>query len=278
MLKLLRRWWKYLTARLSGKFEESADPKTQLEQAIAEANDQHRRLTEQAANVIAHQKQTQMRLDRAQQDLDKATASARQALLLTDEATQKGDSPKALEYQQAAESFANRLIALEREVEGLRQMLLDATQAADQAKSAVGQNALALQKKLSERQKLLSQLDQAKMQEQMNKAMAQLSATVGEDVPTFDEIRDKIETRVARAEGMADLTSTSVESRMVEVEQAQMNAEAQARLSELRTQLGLPGPVGAEQAAAGAPASAASPTGETPEPTGEAPGGGTSSG
>ncbi len=250
MLKLLRRWWKYMTARLSGKFEESADPKTQLEQAIAEAQDQHRRLTEQAANVIAHQKQTQMRLDRAQQDLDKATGSARQALLLTDESTQKGDAAKALEYQQAAESFANRLIALEREVEGLKQMLLDAARAADQAKGSVSQNALALQKKLSERQKLLSQLDQAKMQEQMNKAMAQLSATVGEDVPTFDEIREKIETRVARAEGMADLTSTSVEGRMVEVEQAQMNAEAQARLSELRTQLGLPGAAAAPDSAA----------------------------
>ncbi len=266
MLKLMRRWWKYLTARLSGKFEESADPKTQLEQAIAEAQDQHRRLTEQAANVIAHQKQTQMRLDRAAADLDKATSSARQALLLTDEATQKGDSAKALEYQQAAESFANRLIALEREVEGLKQMLLDSTQASDQAKGAVSQNSLALQKKLSERQKLLSQLDQAKMQEQMNKAMAQLSATVGEDVPTFDEIREKIETRVARAEGMADLTSTSVESRMVEVEQAQMNAEAQARLSELRTQLGLPGAATAATASSGS-----SPAESAPEAPAEAP-------
>jgi len=262
MLKLVRRWWKYLTARLAGKLEESADPKTQLEQAIAEAQDQHRRLTEQAANVIAHQKQTQMRLDRAQQDLDKATASARQALLLTDEAAQRSDTTKAREYEQAAQSFATRLIALEREVDGLKQMLLDSARAADQAKSAVSQNALALQKKLSERQKLLSQLDQAKMQEQMNKAMSQLSATVGEDVPTFNEIRDKIETRVARAEGMADLTSTSVESRMVEVEQAQMNAEAQARLSALRTQLGLPGAATTSAQAATSPDTAETPASE----------------
>ena len=74
-------------------------------------------------------------------------------------------------------------------------MLLDATQNADAAKSAVQKNSSALQKKLSERQRLLSQLDQAKMQEQMNKAMTQLTATVGEDVPTFEEIREKIEAR-----------------------------------------------------------------------------------
>lgn len=250
MFKLLRRMWKYMTAKLSGSFEEAADPKVQLEQAIQEAQDQHRRLTEQAANVIANQKQTQMRLDRAQDELEKVTGNARQALMLTDESTTKGDTAKALEYQAAAESFANRMIALEHEVTSLNAMLLEAAKNADAAKSAVQQNSSALQKKLSERQRLLSQLDQAKMQEQMNKALTQLSATIGEDVPTFEEIREKIETRSARAQGMADLQGASVESRMLEVEQAQINAEAQARLSELRTQLGLPGPAAAETAVA----------------------------
>src|SRR3954454_2782642 len=264
MLKLARRWWKYMTARLSGRFEESADPKTQLEQAIAEAQDQHKRLTEQAANVIAHQKQTQMRLDRAQEDLTKVTANARQALMLVDESTRTGDTKKVGEYQQAAESFANRMIALEREVESLKAMLLESTKNADNAKSAVAQNASALQKKLSERQRLLSQLDQAKMQEQMNRAMSELSATVGEDVPTFEQIREKIETRAAKAQGMADLTTSSVERRMLEVEQAQINAEAQARLSELRTQLGLPAPA-IEAAPEAAPQAQAQPQPSTSE-------------
>ena len=34
MWKLLKRRWKYLVARLAGRLEESAEPKTQLEQAI----------------------------------------------------------------------------------------------------------------------------------------------------------------------------------------------------------------------------------------------------
>ena len=38
---------------------------------------------------------------------------------------------------------------------------------------------------------------------------------------------------------MAELTETSVESRMLEIEQAAANTEAQARLSEIRSQLGL---------------------------------------
>jgi phage shock protein A len=261
-----------MTAKLSGDFEARADPKVQLEQAIAEAQDQHRRLTEQAANVIAHQKQTQMRLDRANEELEKVTANARQALLLTDEATTKGDTAKALEYQRAAESFAKRHIALVREVEGRKNMLLDATQNADAAKGAGQKNSMALQKKLSERQRLLSQLDQAKMQEQMNKAMASLTATVGEDVPTFEQVREKIEARAAKAQGMGELQGTSVEARMIDVEQAQLDAEAAARLSQLRTQLGLPAPV-AETPAVEAPAVVEQPAQQPATGTGTGTGG-----
>jgi phage shock protein A len=254
MLRALRRFWKYLGAKLSSSFNERADPKVQLEQAILEAQDQHRRLKEQAANVIANQKQTEMRLDRAMEELEKVNGNARQAVLMADEASKSGDSAKVAEYTSAAESFANRLIAVEGEVEGLKQLALQSAEASDQAKAAVQQNATQLQKKLSERNKLLSQLDQAKMQEQVNRAMASLSETVGQDVPTFDEVRDKIEARYAKARGTAELAESSVESRMLEVEQAAANTEAQARLAQIRAQLGITPAAEAEPSPAAEPA------------------------
>ena len=241
MLRLFRRVWGYLTAAGNQKFDEHADPKVQLEQAIIEAQDQHRRLKEQAANVIANQKQTELRLNRALESMEKANSSAAQALLMADDAQKSGHAAKATEYSSAAESFANRLIALETEVEDLKQLHLQSADAAAQAKAAVAQNAAALQQKLSERQKLMSQLDQAKMQEQVNKAMTSLGETVGQDVPTLDEVRDKIEARYAKAKGMAELNADSVDSRMAEVEAATRNNAAQDRLAEIRQQLGLPG-------------------------------------
>ena len=239
---------RYLTALLTGKFNEMADPKVQLEQALIEAQEQHRRLTEQAANVIANQKQAELRLNRALQELEKVNGSARQAVMMADEAGKRGDGAKAAEYTRAAESFAQRLITVEKEVEDLKALSLAAAQASDQAKSAVSQNSMALQKKLAERQKLLSQLDQAKMQEQMNTAMASLSQTIGQDVPSLEEVRDKIEQRYSKALGHAELQGQSVETRMLEVEHAQMDSEAQARLSEIRSQLGLAAPAASEAA------------------------------
>lgn len=239
MFKALKRWWKYWGAKVNSSFNEHADPKIQLEQAITEAQEQHRRLKEQAANVIANQKQAEMRLNRSMAEYEKLNGNARQAVLMADEATKAGDEKKTVEYTQAAEAFANRLIAVEHEIEETKTMVLQSSQASEQAKAAVQQNAAALQKKLAERQKLMSQLDQAKMQEEMNKAMATLSETVGDDVPSFDEVRDKIELRYAKAKGASELTSQSVDARMLEVEQASMNTEASARLAQIRSELGL---------------------------------------
>jgi len=239
MGKLLKRMWQYMAAAMTGKFNEVADPKVQLEQAIADAQEQHRRLKEQAANVIANQKQTEMRLSRTLQSLEKVNGSAQQAVLMADEAQRKGDATKATDYTRAAESFANQMIALEGEVDDLKGLHLQSTQASDDAKRAVSQNASMLQRKLAERQKLLSQLDQAKMAEQMNRAMTSLSETVGQDVPTLDEVRNKIEARYAKARGVTELEGESVEGRMLEVEQASMDTAAQTRLSEIRSKLGI---------------------------------------
>ena len=241
MFKLARKWWKYVTAKLTGSFNERADPKVQIEQAIIEAQEQHRRLTQQAANVIANQKQGEMSLNRSLEELTKVNGNARQALLMASDATTKGDTAKATQFNSAAEALATRMIELERTVQDQKSLVLQSTSASDQAKAAVQQNASNLQRKLSERSKLLSQLDQAKMQEQMNSAMASLNQTVGQDVPTFDEVRQKIEARYAQATAASELTSTSVESRMIEIEQATANVEAQSRLSQLRTELGLDG-------------------------------------
>ena len=95
MFKSIKKFWKYLGAKLNSMFNSAADPKIQLEQAIAEAQVQHQRLTEQAANVIAGQKQAEMRLNAKLEELEKVTANARQAVLMADEATRKGDATKA---------------------------------------------------------------------------------------------------------------------------------------------------------------------------------------
>ena len=212
MFKLAKKWWKYLTAKLTGSFNERADPKVQLEQAIAEAQAQHKRLKEQATNVIAGQKQAELRLNAKMGELEKLNANARQALIMASDAQKAGDATKASQYTTAAETIAGQLVQVEKDVESLKTMVLESTQASDQAKAAVQQNSRILQQKIAEKSKLLSQLEQAKMQEEMNSAMNQLNETVGDDVPTLKEVEEKIQIRYAKAKAASELSEASVES------------------------------------------------------------------
>lgn len=242
MLQYLKKRWNYLITRSNQRFEESADPKVQLEQAINEAKDQHNRLRGQAANVIANQKQTELRLNRAIEELERYSGNARQAVKMADDATRSGNAENLERYTDAAEYFADRILILEEEIQSLKDLHFQASEAADQAKAAVEQNAGLLQRKLGERQALLSQLDQAKMQEIVNSAMSTLSEAVGEDVPTFDQVRDKIEARYARAKAVAELTESRVETQVYEVEKAARKIEARSRLETIRASLGLDDP------------------------------------
>jgi phage shock protein A len=239
MFKLAKKWWKYLTAKLTGSFNERADPKVQLEQALMEAKSQHQRLKEQATNVIAGQKQAEIRLNGKMAELEKLNANTRQALIMAADAEKAGDAARAAQYTTAAETIAGQMIQVERDVESLKSMVLESTEAADAAKAAVKQNSRLLQERIAEKSKLVSQLEQAKMQEEMNVAMDQLNETVGDDVPTLKEVEEKIQARYAKAKASSELSETSVESRVLEVEQATANVEAQGRLSELRAELGL---------------------------------------
>lgn len=241
MGRLLRRTWRYLVAMLSGKLDQMSDPKIQIEQAIEDARQQHALLSQQAAAVIGNERELQLKLTRAVEETEKLQANARQALLLAEQAREAGDQAKAAAYEDSARAFATKLVGAEASMQDLHAMSERAAQASAQARVAVETNALALQKKIAERTKLLSQLDQAKMQEQLNRAMAGMTELAAPgDTPSLDEVRDKIEGRYARALGEAELQSTSIEVRMLQVERASIDAEGAARLESIREGLGLP--------------------------------------
>lgn len=230
--------WKYLMALFGSKVDEYADPKVQIQQAIEDAQRQHQALTQQAAQVIGNQRQLEMRLNRQLADIEKLQANVRQALTLADQATAAGDATKSAEYTNAAEAFAAQLVTTEQSVEDIKLQHDQALQAAGQAKKAVEQNAMALQQKIAERTKLLSQLEQAKMQEQVSASLRSMSEIAAPGTtPNLDEVREKIERRYANAMGSAELAQNSVQGRMMEVQSASVEMAGHSRLEQIRASM-----------------------------------------
>ncbi|MGW5050059.1 PspA/IM30 family protein [Actinokineospora sp. NPDC004072] len=232
------KFWKYLMASFSSKIDEHADPKVQIQQAIEDAQRQHQALSQQAAAVIGNQRQLEMKLNRQLGEVEKLQASARQALVLADEARAKGDEAKATQFETAAQSFATQLVTAEQGIEDLKTLHDQALQAAAQAKQAVERNAMVLQNKLAERTKLLSQLEQAKMQEQVSRSLNQMSELAAPgNTPSLEEVREKIERRYATALGSAELAQNSVQGRMMEVQASTTEMAGRSRLDQIRASM-----------------------------------------
>ncbi|GGS38705.1 MULTISPECIES: PspA/IM30 family protein [Actinokineospora] len=232
------KFWKYLMASFSSKIDEHADPKVQIQQAIEDAQRQHQALSQQAAAVIGNQRQLEMKLNRQLGEVEKLQASARQALVLADEARAKGDEQKATQFETAAQSFATQLVTAEQGIEDLKTLHDQALQAAAQAKQAVERNAMVLQNKLAERTKLLSQLEQAKMQEQVSRSLNQMSELAAPgNTPSLEEVREKIERRYATALGSAELAQNSVQGRMMEVQASTTEMAGRSRLDQIRASM-----------------------------------------
>ncbi|MCS4489150.1 PspA/IM30 family protein [Corynebacterium sp. ES2794-CONJ1] len=229
--------WKYLMALFDSKIEEHADPKVQIQQAIEDAQRQHQELSQQAAAVIGNQRQLEMQLNRRLAEIEKLQANTRQALQLADKSRAAGDDQKAQEYENAAEAFAAQLVTAEQSVEDTKQLHDQALQQATAAKKAVERNSMALQQRVAERTKLLSQLEQAKMQEKVADSITSMNSITARNTPNLDQVREKIERRYANALGTAELAENSVGGRMVEIEQAGVQLAGHSRLEQIRAEM-----------------------------------------
>lgn len=230
--------WRYLMALFGAKIDEYADPKVQIQQAIEDAQRQHQGLVQQAAAVIGNQRQLEMKLSRQMSEVERLQGMARQALVLADKARAAGDEAEANKYEQTAQTLATQLVSGEQSMEDLKTLHDQSLAAAAQARQAVENNQMILQQKLAERTKLLSQLEQAKMQETVAaslESMSQLAAP--KNTPSLDEVRDKIEQRYATAMGRAELAGNSVEGRMLEVQKSTLDIAGSSRLEQIRASM-----------------------------------------
>ena len=98
---------------------------------------------------------------------------------------------------------------------------------------------LNMKKRTAEAMQLISAAKQAKLQEQLAQTMEGFN--IGDDASTFNEMREKIERRVASAEAKLQLGTSSVDSQMADIEREAMDIQLQDKLLEYKQQMGLLG-------------------------------------
>ena len=111
--------------------------------------------------------------------------------------------------------------------------------ASKQALKARDNYVLNMKKRTAEAMQLISAAKQAKLQEQLAQTMETFN--IGDDASTFNEMREKIDRRVAAAEAKLQLGTSSVDSQMQDIEREAMDIQLQDKLLEYKQNMGLLG-------------------------------------
>ncbi|HQZ96634.1 MAG TPA: PspA/IM30 family protein [Pyrinomonadaceae bacterium] len=108
-----------------------------------------------------------------------------------------------------------------------------------QALKARDNYVLNMKKRSAEAMQLISAAKQAKLQEQLAQTMDTFN--IGDDSSTFNEMREKIDRRVAAAEAKLQLGASNVDAQMQDIEREAMDIQMQDKLLEYKAQMGMLG-------------------------------------
>ena len=248
---MFKKWWLYIKSWFKSTSDGMMDPEIEINVAIDQAKKKNQDLRNQAANIVAHRTQLESKIEKAADQVGETREMAKQAILKAEESKAAGDTAGVAKWTNIAQAQATKLQAAENNLTSLKGQYGTAITQADEAKRAVQANAVKLQGLTAKQMELLGALEQAKMQETVNAAVQSMSATLDDSLPTLESVEDKIEKRKAQAMAKAEIFEATPDGGEAELRQAMNEAQADAKLEELKAELGLTTGGEATQAEAG---------------------------
>ena len=222
---LLARIMRMFRAGTGAALDKVENPEMVLQQTIRDMRDRVPDLKNSVAQVMATERllaKNKERLSEQVVDLDsKIKASVK------------------LGRDDIATQYIGQLQQVQVDLQKTGSQLEQASNASQQALKARDNYVLQMQKRTAEAMQLISASKQAKLQEQLAQTMETFN--IGDDASTFNEMREKIDRRVAAAEAKLQLGSSSVDSKMQDIEREAMDIQLQDKLLEYKQNMGMLG-------------------------------------
>lgn len=218
----LKRMFRASTGAALDKIE---NPEMVLQQTIRDMRDRVPELNNSVAQVMATErlmKKNKERLEEQVVDLDSKIKAA-----------------VKMQRDDIATAYIGQLQQAQVDLERTSAQLEYAENASQQALKARDNYVLNMKKRTAEAVQLISASKQAKIQEQLAQTME--SFDIGDDASTFNEMREKIDRRVAAAEAKLQLGTSSVDNSMQEIEREAMDIQLQDKLLAYKKDMGLLG-------------------------------------
>jgi phage shock protein A len=221
-----RRFKRSVRAIFGGIVEKTEDPELILQQTIQDMRERIPELNNSVAQVMATERllaKNREKLESQVVDLDsKIKASVKMG------------------RDDIATAYIGQLQQAQLDLQKTTVQLEQAQTASKQALKARDNYKLQLERRTAEAMQLINASKQAKLQEQLAQTMETFN--LGDDAATFNEMREKVDRRVAAAEAKLQLGASSVDSQMQDIEREAMEMQLQDKLLAYKAQMGmLPG-------------------------------------
>ncbi|MDE2125183.1 MAG: PspA/IM30 family protein [Armatimonadetes bacterium] len=221
----LKRMIRYLRALIMGKMDEWEDPEIILSEAVREMKENQIKNRELAVQAVTQKHNLQAEVDRSERLVADCEKKAMQAL-------QTGN-------RELARQFMKEKAIQEQTLVSMRQNLASAIESAEKVKQAIQQEEQQIRAKTSEALAMKANLKQAQIQIRLNKAMEGM--VFSDNANNWSAVQDRIQSMQSEATARAEVTSTSMDSKVQQMEMAGMDAEADRQLAELEAKMSLGG-------------------------------------
>lgn len=206
-----------------GVIDRAEDPELILQQLIRDMRDKIPEMNNNVAQVVANEKLLTRQVEQSATKVAELDSKVKAAIKMG--------------RDDIAAAYIGELQTTQKGLEVTKAQLGQAKLATEKALKFRDNYLSQMKKKQDEAMQLIAQSKQARMQEQIAQTMT--SFNVGDDSATFDDMREKISRRAAAAEAKAEMATTSLDSKMQEIEVEAANIEAQDMLLAYKRQMGL---------------------------------------
>lgn len=222
---MLRRLRNVIRAFLGLFIRMAEDPKVMLEQYIDDVRSKIPTLRAAAANVIA----TELKLKAQLEELEAQVADLDKQIIA---AVKLGP-----EYEAEAKMLIAAKATAETSLVDTRSQYESAKAASEQARKALDDARLEVERRVREARALISQQEMANMQEELAGLMA--SFEIGDQSDVLERARDRVRDRAAQAQARVQLATKDVDARLRDIKRATAQIGVDEQLREYKRQLGM---------------------------------------
>ena len=215
------RFWRYLRALLNGKLDQLEDPEIILNEAVREMKENQGKNRELAVQAITQKNNLQAEVDKEERIVAEMERKATVAL-------QAGN-------REMAKQFLREKGLHDRTLESMRGNLVAANDAADKVKIAIRTEEERIRVRTAEALALKANMKQAQIQIKINKALDQFQFSDNEN--QWSHAHERITSLQSEASARAELSNTSIDSKLRELEVSQSDLDADRQLAELEAKM-----------------------------------------